>query len=342
MHAAALRILRVTGLIAMLGLAGLTVAFAATGNFPLTPTHNSSAARAFGLRAAGALSITNSLDGQAILNASAMRPGESRVGQVTITNSGNIPGDFTLVASGVTDTGTPTPFSSVAQLLVQDVSNPALPVTIYAGTLDSLAPTALGAFDAGETRVYRFTVTFPNGTPAHDNPLQGAKTTVEYDWAATAPDGSTPTDTTPPGSVTTGGAVPPSPIGPNPTIVTPHLIPTHTPRAAPWKISISAPLRRKVRTGRVDFIIGCGKRCTVSFSGTIKIPPLRRKFKVTHVNFTLPAGNKARVEVKLSPALKAGLIRALRAHKRPSITVKVTARSGKLRGKGSRTVRFVR
>jgi hypothetical protein len=123
------RTLRVTGLMLMLGLAGLTVAYAATGTFPLTPTHQS-AARAFGVRAAGSLAISNSLEGQAILTASGMAPGESRVGQVTITNSGNLAGDFTLLDSALSDIPAPAAFSTVAQLLIQDITNVSLPVTI--------------------------------------------------------------------------------------------------------------------------------------------------------------------------------------------------------------------
>jgi len=350
MRVPALRIARITGFIVMLGLAGLTMAFAATGTFPLTPTHNSSAARAFGLRAAGVLAITNSHDGQAILTATAMRPGEARIGQVTITNSGNIPGDFTLQQSSVTDTPAPTPFSIVAQLVVQDISNPSAPVTIYAGTLGGLPSTALGSFDAGDTHTYRFTVTFPNGTPAHDNPLMGASTTVAYDWSATAPDGTQPpTDTTPTTSPTT--TAPTTTTSPTqttaPVVVNPTPIPTpnpkhHATRTPPWKVSLTARLRNRVRSGRVNFLVGCGPRCTVSFGGSIKIPPIRRTFKVTHVNFTIPAGYRVQVQVRLSPALKAGLTRALRAHKRPTITAVVTARSGKLRATAKRTVRFVR
>jgi spore coat-associated protein N len=328
-----LRVARITGLLVLLGLAGLTVAFAATGTFPLTPTHNSTAARAFGLRAGGSLSITNSLSGQAILTAAGMRPGEARIGQVTITNSGNIAGDFTLTQTGVTDTGSATPFSTVAQLVIQDITDPSAPLTIYAGPLGSLPATALGSFDAGDTRVYRFTATFPNGTAAHDNPLQGAKTTVEYDWSATAPDSTQPTDTTPATTTapTTGVEVTPIPIPGH-----------HVQRNPRWKVSLTAPLRRKLRSGRIDFIVSCGPRCSVSFGGAIRIPPIRRTFKVTHVSFTIPAGYKVRVEVKLSSALKAGLLRALRAHKHPTVTATVRARSGKLKATAKRTVRFVR
>jgi hypothetical protein len=352
MRSPALRIVRITGLIVMLGLAGLTMAFAATGTFPLTPTHNSSAAKAFGLRAAGVLAITNSRDNQAILTATAMRPGEARIGQVTITNSGNIPGDFTLQQSAVTDNGSPTPFSTVAQLLIQDITDPSAPVTLYAGTLGGLPSTPLGAFDAGDTRSYRFTVTFPNGTPAHDNPLMGASSTVAYNWSATAPDGTQPPDTSPATTPTTTTA-PVVAAGPTttdvaPVVVTP--IPIHTPggskshakRNPPWKVALTARLRNKVRSGRVNFLVSCGPRCSISFGGTIKIPPIHRTFKVTHVNFTIPTGYKVQVQVKLSSALKAGLIRALRAHKHPTITATVTAHSGKLRANAKRTVRFVR
>lgn len=340
------RTLRIAGLVVMLALAGLTAAYAATGHFPLTPIHES-AARAAGLRAAGSLSITNSLEGQALLNASAMAPGESRVGQVTIANSGNIAGDFTLLDSALSDSGSPVPFSSVAQLLVQDITNPVIPVTIYAGTLGALGPIALGSFAAGEARTYRFTVTFPDGTPAQDDPLQGATATVEYDWAASAPDGSTPTDTTGPPETATApvlgastGPTPPPPTGL--TSVTTKVTKGGTTLPHVFKARITAALRRHVKNGRVDFMVSCGRRCTVSFGGTIKIPPLRQRFKVARVRFTVPAGARVRVEIGLAPRLKAGLIRALRAHHRPTITAQITARAGKQRARAHRTVRFVR
>ncbi len=343
------RTLRMTALALILCLAGLTVAYAATGNFPLTPAHKS-AARAFSARAAGLLAITNSLDGQALLTATAMAPGESRVGQVTITNSGNIPGDFTLSDSALTDSPAPTPFSSVAQLLIQDISTPALPVTIYAGTVAGLTPVPLGTFATAEARTYRFTVTFPNGTPAHDNPLQGASTTVRYDWTASAPDSSSPTDTTTLPTTTTApvlgaGDPPPTQVVPPPTTTTKvTTIPTNGPRNLPhaWKVKLTAKPRRRMRTGRVDYVVSCGKACSVVFGGTIKIPPLHKAFKVRRVRFTVPAGGAVRVQVRLSPTMRAGLKRALRAHKRPTITATVTARSGKLHATAKRRVRFVR
>ncbi len=371
-----------TGLTLMLGLAGLTVAFAATGNFPLTPVHKSSAARAFGVRAGGSLSIVNSLEGQAILNASGMQPGESRAGSVSITNSGNIDGYFTLLDSAISDTGSTIPFSTVAQLLIQDTTNPALPLTIYAGPLGGLAPIALGQFSPNETRDYQFTVTFPVGTPAHDNQLQGARTTLEYDWVAD--DGTTPTDPTDPGS-TTATTSPTETTGPvtgatstspptstttqtkpkqttpkrttpkrttpkhakrkhtKPTTVTSKPVPKHAPIPGnAWKVKLTAPLRRRLRSGRVIFQISCGRACYVGFGGTIKIPPIRRRYKISHVNFGVPAGAKISIVVKLSPSMKAGMLRALRQHKRPTMTAQVTARSGKLRAKATRTVRIVR
>jgi spore coat-associated protein N len=362
-----LRSLRIGGLVVVLLLAGLTVAYAATGSFPLTTTHNS-AARAFSADAVGSLTIENSLEGQAILHATAMAPGQSRTGQVTITNSGNIAADFTLADSAVTNSPGPTAFSTVAQLVIQDISDPAVPITIYAGSLGGLTPIALGNFGVGDARTYRFTVTFPQGSPAVDNPLQGASSSVEYDWSATAPDGSTVTDTVP---ATTPGTTPaPPPVstdttpaapvlgestGPTPTPVPSPLTvttsgppPSVTPLKGPnvasnvWKVKITAAQRRHVEHGTVGFIVSCGRRCMIGFGGTIRIPPLRKLFKVSHVNFTIPAGQRMRVQVRLSPQIKAGIIRALKAHKRPTITAKVTARSGKLRARPHRSVRFIR
>ena len=43
---------------------------------------------------------------------------------------------------------------------------------------------ALGSFANGTGHRYKFSVTFPNGTPATDNLYQGDSASVEYQWEA--------------------------------------------------------------------------------------------------------------------------------------------------------------
>ena len=145
------------------------------------------------LRATGPLSITNSRGGSAVLTAAGMAPGQSPVvGDVDIQNASSMDATFALAQSNVTGT---TLAGSLNLKVVDcgtfagatapscDVGDP----QVYSGALNGLASTSLGSFAAGATHRYRFAVTFPNGTPAHDNALQGLSASVQFDWTADAP-----------------------------------------------------------------------------------------------------------------------------------------------------------
>jgi spore coat-associated protein N len=142
---------------------------------------------------AGNLTHLNSKTGAAILTATLMKPSDVRNGTVDITNNGDIPGTFTLTNSNVVDL----PLPALSTLLtVKIFETKVLPIPgaetqIYGGAGGVLIGTnpnltLTGAFAVGEKRSYRFEVTFPNGTPAHDNPYKLSSMTMEYDWTATS------------------------------------------------------------------------------------------------------------------------------------------------------------
>jgi hypothetical protein len=137
---------------------------------------------------AGNLAQTNSKAG-AILTATKMVPGGSANGTVTITNSGDVAGTFTLSKSSLSDTPGPNggTMSTMLDLTVEDVTGP--PVTVWTGKVGAMPSQSLGSFAVGEARTYKFTVSFPDGgTPPSDttgdNAYKGSSMSVQYDWTA--------------------------------------------------------------------------------------------------------------------------------------------------------------
>jgi Ca2+-binding RTX toxin-like protein len=170
------------------GLAALFAVLVASGSHP-PPRATPSATLT-----RGTLSQSNSKAGAAILTASNIGPGDSVKGTVTIKNTGTISGLFSLSARDLVDTPGPNDgeLSDTLDLLIQDVTRPASPATVYSGKQKALTTASLGVFRAGESHTYRFTVSFPNGgvslSPAGgQNAYQGSSMSVQYDWEASAP-----------------------------------------------------------------------------------------------------------------------------------------------------------
>jgi spore coat-associated protein N len=141
----------------------------------------------------GTLSHTNSKNNAAILTASGMKPGGTATGSVTITNTGSLPGTFSLAKSNLTNpvlgTGSER-LSDQLDLLIRDGAT-----TVYSGKLGAMGTIALDG-DTGtagtqtfgatgsptSTHTYDFTVTLPSAT---GNAYQGTSMSVQYDWSAT-------------------------------------------------------------------------------------------------------------------------------------------------------------
>jgi spore coat-associated protein N len=139
----------------------------------------------------GNLAQSNSKEGAAVLTAVKMLPATSTNGTVTITNSGDVAGTFTLSKTSLTDTpgANGGQLSSVLDLKVEDVTIPASPVSVYSGKVGAMGAQSLGSFAAGEARTYKFTITFPDGgVPSSpttgDNAYKGSSMSVGYQWDA--------------------------------------------------------------------------------------------------------------------------------------------------------------
>jgi hypothetical protein len=124
----------------------------------------------------GTFKHTNSKNGASIVTGANLKPGESRQGEVTITNTGSLDGNFTLSEKNASN-----PFTAGSlQLVVHDVTTN---VEVYRGDLGGLAAggIGLGNFAAGAARTYRFTVTLSKDAPNSD---QGKTATADYQWDA--------------------------------------------------------------------------------------------------------------------------------------------------------------
>ena len=166
-------------------LAAVSVAVGSGANFSSNTANPSNAFTAGNLRQ------TNSKDGTAILTAVKMKPGDTTNGTVTITNSGDIAGSFSLAKSNVSDTpgANGGQLSAKLNVKVEDVTEVASPVVVYNGVIGSMGSQSLGSFAVNEARTYKFTVTFPDGgTPSSnttgDNAYKGSSMSIEYDWNA--------------------------------------------------------------------------------------------------------------------------------------------------------------
>jgi hypothetical protein len=163
-------------------LAAAAVAVGSGANFT---SHSANPANTF---SAGNLAQTNSQSG-AVLSADKIKPGDSQNGTVTITNSGDIAGSFSLTKSNVVDTAGPNggTLSSKLDLLVQDVTVAGSPTTLYSGKLGAMGAQSLGSFAAGAARTYKFTVSFADGgTPPSattgDNAYKSSAVSVDLNW----------------------------------------------------------------------------------------------------------------------------------------------------------------
>lgn len=137
---------------------------------------------------AGVLKHTNSKDAAAILTASLMKPTDVKTGTVTIVNTGDISGDFTLSMTKTADVaGTNAGAGHLYNVLMLKIEDGS--TVVYNGRLDAFTSADLGTYAPAASHTFTFTVTFPNGgTPGSnitgDNIYQGSTTTVEFDWTA--------------------------------------------------------------------------------------------------------------------------------------------------------------
>jgi hypothetical protein len=268
----------------------------------------------------GTLAMSNSRDGAAILTAAGMAPGDSRVGDVTIANTGDLTATFSLSKSNLGDTPGPArgTLSTALDLLVQDVTNPGAPATVYSGKLGAMGPRALGGWAPGASRTYRFTVSLPDGGPPPsetlgDNAYQSSAMSVQYDWNATAQEPSSG-----------DGGVPapaPAPV-PGP--------PGAFDSAAP-NVTLTGKKRQRLlrQRGLIVFV-----QCDESSSISARAKGVKRAKKIKPSPWKGQTQPGARVKIKLTlskkamKAAKKAMQAAKKTRKRPAMTVTVRVTDG--------------
>jgi spore coat-associated protein N len=145
---------------------------------------NSTSANPGNVVTAGNLMHTNGKDGNPVLTVSKLKPGQSDSGTVSIMNTGDIDGVFSVAQSVTSDSTAPVnPFASKLRLKVEDTT--AGGAALYDGVLGSMPTVAANTIAPGATHTYKFTVTFPDGGPnGADNAYKGASLEADFDWEA--------------------------------------------------------------------------------------------------------------------------------------------------------------
>jgi hypothetical protein len=246
-----------------------------------------------------------------------MAPGDVRTGEVTVTNVGDVAGEFALGSTGAIGA----PLAQELDLLVYDLSAGR---PVYSGSLAGLTSVGLGSMAQGESHRYRFTVSLP--WSAGDS-LQGAASAVTFTWSATAPDIVPPASTTP---GTSAGPAARAPVG---TAESPPKA-TTAGGTARLGATLSVRPRQHAKNGKVAATITCQAGCRITLSGTAKMAGAKLT-QVTPARATLRKAGKARMRVKL-PA-KARL--ALASGRTIVVRLKLKARLPARTVTSSRTVR---
>lgn len=129
--------------------------------------------------ATGTLKMTNSKTGAAIFTLTNLKPGDTGSGTVLITNSGTLPGTYSVTQSAVALGGTGT--GDLGAQLTLTVTGPGT-TPVYTGAFNAFGTVALGTFTAGQATTYTFTVTLPSTA---DNTFQDRSVSATFTWNAT-------------------------------------------------------------------------------------------------------------------------------------------------------------
>lgn len=120
---------------------------------------------------AGTFGHVNNKDGQLVIDAVRLRPGQSLTGTFTVTGTGDVAGAYTLSKGAVVDTPASPGLSTALTLLVEDITTLPAQVLAPAATVATFSGVGMGTIASGATRTYRLTLAYPVG--AADSQLQG-------------------------------------------------------------------------------------------------------------------------------------------------------------------------
>lgn len=134
----------------------------------------------------GRVRIKNSRGGDALVGMQGMLPGDRTAGTVKIGNASKVRARFYLGLSRLVEVqgagGGRLSYRLV--LTVKRLSTRRRPQVIYSGPLRQMPLLRLGRFRPRETRIYRFSVLFPEGGPSMDDRFQQASTSLQFTWYA--------------------------------------------------------------------------------------------------------------------------------------------------------------
>ena len=137
--------------------------------------------------ASGAVSLSNSREGAAILNGTGLRPGTQSRGSVTIGNQGS---SETRLALQVSSEGEAAGAGGARIWDTLQISISDGATVVYEGRVADLGRLALGALNGGGQRTYTMTAWVPSG--ANDNALQGAQLSLRFTWLTESTATATP------------------------------------------------------------------------------------------------------------------------------------------------------
>jgi hypothetical protein len=133
--------------------------------------------------ASGTLAQSNSAADKAIFNLTNIKPGDVVTGELTLTNTGSLAANFSLVEESST-TGFST--DNLTLTITDKAGGAAIYTGIFGGLTDG-AKNELGTFAAGEAHTYVFTVTLDEDLDNNDD--QGKSASAIYKWDSVQLDG---------------------------------------------------------------------------------------------------------------------------------------------------------
>jgi hypothetical protein len=122
---------------------------------------------------AGTLAHGNNRDGQVMITATGMEPGDSTSGTMTLTGAGNLTGVYTLTPSSLVNTPSSPALSDTLDLTIEDTDTGDI---LFDDSVGEFTEADLGELAPYVTRSFLLTVEYPDGP--NDGGVQGATMTL--------------------------------------------------------------------------------------------------------------------------------------------------------------------
>lgn len=120
------------------------------------------------------------------LSITKLMPGTPKSGDIQLQNTGDDAGSSYLRASNLVDTAGPGG-GDLSPVLDLEIRDTVTGTVVFDDKLDQLATVDLGAWPAGDTRNYRFTVELPDTGPSGaDNEFMQSSVSLDLGWELTS------------------------------------------------------------------------------------------------------------------------------------------------------------